>query len=109
MPGRAFRSDSRMLSLFGVIGSWPRTTLAWRISPVNARPLAPRAEGLLMSETAVQEILERIQQLPDQDRLLLEERLAQPPLFLDRLTPAEQKQLLQLLAKIFETERRRPR
>ncbi len=42
-------------------------------------------------------------------RATLEERLAQPPLFLDRLTPAEQKQLLQLLAKIFETERRRPR
>ena len=42
-------------------------------------------------------------------RVSLEERLAQPPLFLDRLTPAEQTQLLQLLAKIFETERRRPR
>ena len=42
-------------------------------------------------------------------RATLEERLAQPPLFLDRLTPAEQKHLLQLLAKIFETERRRPR
>jgi DNA-binding MarR family transcriptional regulator len=48
---------------------------------------------------------------PEGERLraTLEERLAQPPLFLDRLTPAEQKQLLQLLAKIFETERRRPR
>jgi DNA-binding MarR family transcriptional regulator len=42
-------------------------------------------------------------------RVSLEERLAQPPRFLDRLTPAEQTQLLQLLAKIFETERRRPR
>jgi len=42
-------------------------------------------------------------------RATLEERLAQPPPFLDRLTAAEQKQLLQLLAKIFETERRRPR
>jgi hypothetical protein len=29
-----------------------------------------------MSETAVQEILQRIQQLPDEDRRLLEERLA---------------------------------
>ena len=48
---------------------------------------------------------------PEGERLraTLEERLAQPPLFLDRLTLAEQKQLLQLLAKIFETERRRPR
>jgi len=42
-------------------------------------------------------------------RVSLEERLAQPPNFLDRLTPTEQKQLLQLLAKIFDTDRRRPR
>ena len=42
-------------------------------------------------------------------RLSLEQLLAQPPHFLDRLTLAEQKQLLQLLAKVFETERRRPR
>ena len=42
-------------------------------------------------------------------RTELEDRLAQPPTFLDRLTPAEQKQLLTLLAKIFDTEVRRPR
>ena len=30
-----------------------------------------------MSATAVQDILQRIQQLPDEDRLLLEEQLAQ--------------------------------
>ena len=42
-------------------------------------------------------------------RTTLEARLAQPPLFLDRLTPAEQKQLLTLLAKIFDPESRRPR
>ena len=42
-------------------------------------------------------------------RTTLEDRLAQPPLFLDRLTPTEQKQLLALLAKIFDSERRRPR
>ena len=42
-------------------------------------------------------------------RASLEALLAQPPHFLDRLTPAEQKQLLQLLAKLFQTERRRPR
>lgn len=48
---------------------------------------------------------------PEGERLraTLEARLAQPPLFLDRLTPAEQKQLLSLLAKVFDTERRRPR
>jgi len=42
-------------------------------------------------------------------RASLEQLLARPPHFLDRLTLAEQKQLLQLLAKIFETERLRPR
>jgi DNA-binding MarR family transcriptional regulator len=42
-------------------------------------------------------------------RAMLEKRLAQPPHFLDRLTPAEQTQLLQLLAKIFVTEPSRPR
>jgi len=48
---------------------------------------------------------------PEGERLraTLEERLAQPPHFLDRLTPAEQTQLLGLLAKIFVTEPRRPR
>ncbi len=48
---------------------------------------------------------------PEGERLRarLEERLAQPPHFLDRLTPAEQTQLLGLLAKIFVTEPRRPR
>jgi len=39
-------------------------------------------------------------------RASLEALLSQPPHFLDRLSLAEQKQLLQLLAKVFETERR---
>ena len=39
----------------------------------------------------------------EQLRVSLEDRLAQPPAFLQRLTPAEQKQLLQLLSKIFDT------
>jgi DNA-binding MarR family transcriptional regulator len=48
---------------------------------------------------------------PEGERLrtTLEARLAQPPEFLDRLTPAEQKQLLVLLAKVFDTEGRRAR
>jgi DNA-binding MarR family transcriptional regulator len=47
---------------------------------------------------------------PEGERLrgTLEALLARPPHFLDRLSPAEQKQLLQLLTKIFESERRRP-
>jgi DNA-binding MarR family transcriptional regulator len=48
---------------------------------------------------------------PEGERLraTLEGLLAKPPEFLDRLTLPEQKQLLQLLTKIFPTERRRPR
>jgi MarR family transcriptional regulator, organic hydroperoxide resistance regulator len=48
---------------------------------------------------------------PEGERLraLLENRLAEPPQFLSRLTPTEQKQLLQLLTKIFAPEPRRPR
>jgi len=42
-------------------------------------------------------------------RTSLETLLSQPPHFLDRLSLAEQKQLLQLLAKVFETERRQAR
>src|SRR5881628_1356899 len=40
-------------------------------------------------------------------RASLEERLAQPPAFLQRLTQNEQQQLLLLLTKIFDTEPRR--
>jgi MarR family transcriptional regulator, organic hydroperoxide resistance regulator len=40
----------------------------------------------------------------EQLRVSLEKRLAEPPHFLSRLTPGEQKQLLQLLAKIFAPE-----
>jgi DNA-binding MarR family transcriptional regulator len=48
---------------------------------------------------------------PEGERLRasLEKRLAEPPQFLSRLTPTEQKQLLQLLTKIFAPEPRRPR
>ena len=48
---------------------------------------------------------------PEGERLraTLEANLAQPPAFLDRLTPEEQKQLLALLAKVFDTERRQAR
>jgi DNA-binding MarR family transcriptional regulator len=42
-------------------------------------------------------------------RASLEQLLAQPPPFIDRLTPSEQKQLQQLLTKIFAAEPREPR
>jgi DNA-binding MarR family transcriptional regulator len=42
-------------------------------------------------------------------RASLEQLLAQPPHFIDRLTPAEQKQLLQLLAKVFVAKPGGPR
>ena len=41
-------------------------------------------------------------------RASLEQLLAQPPHFIERLTPAEQKQLLQLLAKVFGAGPDRP-
>jgi len=43
----------------------------------------------------------------DHLRLALEARLAEPPAFLDRRTPAEQRQLLGLLAKVFNQPRER--
>jgi DNA-binding MarR family transcriptional regulator len=41
----------------------------------------------------------------DRVRLMLEAKLAEPPEFLDRLTHPEQRQLLQLLAKVFNQPR----
>src|SRR5207245_2320285 len=43
----------------------------------------------------------------EQLRSTLEERLAHPPKFLDRLTQAEQKQLLELLTKVFDNRQSR--
>jgi len=82
--------------------------------PSNITALADslEARGLLERRTDASDRRFRLLALtPEGERLRasLEELLARPPYFLDRLTLAEQKQLLQLLAKIFETERRRPR
>ena len=82
--------------------------------PSNITALADSLEARALIERRADASDRRFRLLaltPEGERLRasLEERLAQPPQFLDRLTPTEQKQLLQLLAKIFETERRRPR
>jgi DNA-binding MarR family transcriptional regulator len=82
--------------------------------PSNITALADslEARGLLERRTHASDRRFRLLALtPEGERLRasLEELLAQPPHFLDRLTLTEQKQLLQLLAKVFETERRRPR
>ena len=82
--------------------------------PSNIAALADSLEerGLIQRRVDASDRRLRLLALtPEGDRLraALEELLAQPPHFLDRLTLAEQKQLLQLLAKVFETERRRPR
>jgi len=82
--------------------------------PSNITALADslEARGLLERRTdASDRRFRRLALTPEGERLRasLEELLAQPPHFLDRLTLTEQKQLLQLLAKVFETERRRPR
>jgi len=82
--------------------------------PSNITALADSLEARSLIERRADASDRRFRRLaltPEGERLrtTLEERLARPPQFLDRLTPPEQKQLLQLLAKIFETERRRPR
>jgi DNA-binding MarR family transcriptional regulator len=81
-------------------------------SNINALADSLEARGLLERRPDASDRRFRLLALtPEGERLrtTLEANLAQPPSFLDRLTPAEQKQLLALLAKIFETDRRRPR
>ena len=81
-------------------------------SNINALADSLEARGLVERRPDASDRRFRLLALtPEGERLrtTLEDRLAQPPLFLDRLTPAEQKQLLALLAKVFDTERRRPR
>ncbi len=82
--------------------------------PSNITALADSLEsrGLLERRTEASDRRFRLLALTREGERLresLEQLLAQPPHFLDRLTLSEQKQLLQLLAKVFETERRRPR
>lgn len=82
--------------------------------PSNITALADslEARGLVERRTDASDRRFRLLALtPEGERVRasLELLLAQPPHFLDRLTLPEQKQLLQLLAKVFETERRRPR
>jgi DNA-binding MarR family transcriptional regulator len=81
-------------------------------SNINALADSLEARGLVERRPDASDRRFRLLALtPEGERLrtTLEDRLAQPPLFLDRLTPTEQKQLLTLLSKIFDTERRRPR
>ncbi|MEA2633694.1 MAG: hypothetical protein QOJ33_561 [Chloroflexota bacterium] len=80
-------------------------------SNINALADSLEARGLIERRSDASDRRLRLLALtPEGERLRakLEARLAQPPTFLDRLTPAEQKQLLALLAKIFDNERRRP-
>ena len=81
--------------------------------PSNITALADslEARGLVERRTDASDRRFRLLALtPEGERVRasLELLLAQPPHFLDRLTLPEQKQLLQLLAKVFETERRQP-
>jgi DNA-binding MarR family transcriptional regulator len=82
--------------------------------PSNITALADslEARGLIERRTDASDRRFRLLALtPEGERLRasLEALLAQPPHFLDRLTLAEQKQLLQLLAKIFAPEAGQPR
>jgi DNA-binding MarR family transcriptional regulator len=82
-----------------------------RYDPSNITALADtlEARGLIERRADASDRRFRLLALtPEGERLRasLEKLLAQPPVFLERLTAAEQKQLLQLLAKMFETTRR---
>ena len=79
-------------------------------SNINALADSLEARGLIERRADASDRRFRLLALtPEGERVrtMLEALLAQPPHFLDRLTSTEQKQLLQLLAKIFQTERRR--
>jgi DNA-binding MarR family transcriptional regulator len=81
-------------------------------SNINALADSLEARGLVERRPDASDRRFRLLALtPEGERLrtTLEANLAQPPSFLDRLTPAEQKQLLVLLAKIFDTGSRQPR
>jgi DNA-binding MarR family transcriptional regulator len=81
-------------------------------SNINALADSLEARGLIERRSDASDRRLRLLALtPEGERLrtTLEARLAQPPAFLDRLTPAEKKQLLALLAKIFDTENRQAR
>src|SRR5205809_5209140 len=76
-------------------------------SNINALADSLEARGLIERRADASDRRFRLLALtPAGERLraTLEERLAQPPAFLRRLTSAEQKQLLQLLTKIFDTQ-----
>jgi DNA-binding MarR family transcriptional regulator len=78
-------------------------------SNINALADSLEARGLVERRPDVSDRRFRLLALTAEGerlRTTLEARLAQPPTFLDRLTPAEQKQLLALLAKIFDAESR---
>jgi DNA-binding MarR family transcriptional regulator len=82
--------------------------------PSNITALADslEARGLIERRTDASDRRFRLLALtPEGERIRasLEALLAQPPHFLDRLTIAEQKQLLHLLAKIFAPEPGQPR
>ena len=79
-------------------------------SNINALADSLEARGLIERRADASDRRFRLLALtPEGERVrtTLEALLAQPPNFLDRLTPIEQKQLLHLLAKVFQTERRR--
>jgi len=82
--------------------------------PSNITSLADslEARGLLERRPdASDRRFRRLALTPDGERLRsqLEERLAQPPAFLKRLTRTEQVQLLDLLGKLFDNQPRQPR
>ena len=78
--------------------------------PSNITAIADSLEvrGLLERRGAADRRFRLLALTPAGERLRrsLEERLATAPAFLDRLTPAEQKELLRLLSRIFQSDAR---
>ena len=78
-------------------------------SNINALADSLEARGLIERRADASDRRFRLLALtPEGERVrtTLEALLAQPPHFLDRLTPTEQKQLLHMLTNIFQTELR---
>jgi MarR family transcriptional regulator, organic hydroperoxide resistance regulator len=78
--------------------------------PSNITAIADSLEerGLLERRGAADRRFRLLALTPAGERLRrsLEERLAMPPAFLERLTPAEQKELLRLLSRMFDSNTR---
>src|SRR5436309_6407623 len=102
-------SQGKLIRELGAPQSQRELARRLHYDPSNITALADslEARGLIERRADASDRRFRLLALtPEGERLRasLEELLAEPPQFLERLTPAEQKQLLQLLTKIFGSQ-----